>query len=202
MPRVSDGYRAERRSAILAAAGRCFARDGFSGTSMESIIAECGMSSGAVYSYFSGKDDIVIGVVEANLGSADALFESLLKDGAVPSPAELIDVAINAFTTFGAFHPVTGADTSRMLVHVWSESLRDPEVEARSQAGMEHLRDNYAEVARRWKEAGHLPADADPTNVGAVILGIFQSFIIQRLFLPGTSPANYIAAVHALLDSD
>ena len=80
MPKVSHEYRAERRAHILAAARRCFVRDGFHGTSMQDLVDEAGVSSGAVYRYFPSKDavietiaaenlDQVVNVIRASIGS-------------------------------------------------------------------------------------------------------------------------------------
>jgi AcrR family transcriptional regulator len=45
MPRVSQQYRDSRREQILAAARRCFLRDGFHETSMQDLFAESGLSA-------------------------------------------------------------------------------------------------------------------------------------------------------------
>ena len=41
-----------------------FARDGFHQTSMADILRQSGLSAGAVYSYFSGKEEIIAAVAE------------------------------------------------------------------------------------------------------------------------------------------
>jgi AcrR family transcriptional regulator len=199
MPRVSDEYLARRRVEILSAASRCFARDGFHATSMDNIVAECGLSAGAVYRYFNSKDELIAAVIDSNLSTADELFADLLADDAIPSPAYTVTVVIDAIIDRGTHHPVTGIDTTRIAIQVWAESLCDPATAARTQQTFRRFAQHYAEVARRWQAAGHLPADADPTHVGAVLLGIVHAFIIQRHLLPGTNPERYRAAVHALL---
>ena len=64
MPRVSDRHADDRRRQILAAARACFARDGFHRTTMQDIFREAGLSPGAVYTWFFGKDEIVRAVAE------------------------------------------------------------------------------------------------------------------------------------------
>ena len=59
MPRLSEASRLRRRDDIAAAAMRCFARDGFSRTSMADIIHEARSSSGSVYSNFENKTELV-----------------------------------------------------------------------------------------------------------------------------------------------
>ncbi|WP_445182932.1 TetR/AcrR family transcriptional regulator [Pseudonocardia sp. Cha107L01] len=67
MPRLSTELRAQRRQHVLASAWRCFSRDGFHETSLDDIIAATGISSGAVYRYFRGKDDLVDAAAEESL---------------------------------------------------------------------------------------------------------------------------------------
>lgn len=56
--------KAETRSRLLDAAARVFAREGFHGASVEQIAEEAGYSHGAVYSNFSGKEDLFIALSE------------------------------------------------------------------------------------------------------------------------------------------
>ncbi len=67
MPKVSQEYRDARREQILNAARRCFLRDGFHETSMQDLFAEAGLSSGAVYRYFPGKEDVILAIAEENM---------------------------------------------------------------------------------------------------------------------------------------
>jgi len=52
------------RGALLEAAERVFSRSGFAAASMREIAAEAEMSVGAVYLFFSGKDDLYLAVLE------------------------------------------------------------------------------------------------------------------------------------------
>ncbi len=52
MPRVSADHLEARRDEIVRAALRRFAENGFHATSVRDVISECGLSAGAVYSYF------------------------------------------------------------------------------------------------------------------------------------------------------
>ena len=59
MPKVSEAHRAARREQIIDAAIRCVGREGFHRTTMSHVIAESGLSAGAVYGYFTGKEDLI-----------------------------------------------------------------------------------------------------------------------------------------------
>jgi len=62
VPRVDDGYLESRRRQIMEAAVACFARHGFHGTTMQDIVAETGLSAGAIYRYFPAKEGIVAAI--------------------------------------------------------------------------------------------------------------------------------------------
>src|SRR4028119_987920 len=67
MPKVSEQHRAAQRQRILDAARTCIDRSGLQAVTMQGIIAASGMSTGSVYGYFRGKDDIVVAAVAASL---------------------------------------------------------------------------------------------------------------------------------------
>jgi AcrR family transcriptional regulator len=56
--------KAETRRALLAAARRVFARDGYHAASVEDVAEEAGYSHGAVYSNFAGKLDLFLATFE------------------------------------------------------------------------------------------------------------------------------------------
>jgi AcrR family transcriptional regulator len=199
MPRVTDEHRAERRAAILASAARCFSADGFHATSMADIVRESGLSAGAVYSYFKGKEELISAVAEIPLARADEVFAGLLAGGATPSPAGAVAAMVDGIVARAVADPVTGVDLTRLAVQVWGEALRSPDVQSRVAAVYRALRAHCSEVARRWQAAGNLPADVSPEQVGAAMLGMVQGFVLQRLLLSDTSAPDYLMGVSALL---
>ena len=62
MPRITPERREAKRAEIVAAARRCFSRDGFHQTSMPDIAAEAGVSAGAPYRYFASKEEIILAI--------------------------------------------------------------------------------------------------------------------------------------------
>ena len=67
MPRLTDATKAARRAQILEAAINCFLERGYINTSMSDIIKASGLSSGSIYSHFSGKEDILVGSIKERL---------------------------------------------------------------------------------------------------------------------------------------
>ena len=61
MPRTLGSHaerRARSREALVAAAARLFALQGYSGTSTEAVLADSGLTRGALYHHFRDKQDL------------------------------------------------------------------------------------------------------------------------------------------------
>jgi TetR/AcrR family transcriptional regulator, transcriptional repressor of aconitase len=124
VPKVSAQYRDERRAHILAAARRCFVRDGFHQTSMQDLLREAGMSSGAVYRYFDGKDSMIAAIAEENLDQIVAIVQESVHHG-----ADLGAVLAAALEFVTARHADDGFAAIALVV--WAEALRNPELAGR-----------------------------------------------------------------------
>src|SRR5690554_4518854 len=113
MPRVSAEHRAARREQILAAAMRCVAEEGFHKTTMAHVIKASGLSAGAVYGYFRGKDEIIAAIAEHALGIVGHALDDVLAQEATPS---LADVLGHLARTAEQQAEVTGVDLSKVVV--------------------------------------------------------------------------------------
>ena len=77
MPRLTQRTRDARRRQILDAARRCFTRNGFQATSMQDIFTASGLSAGAVYSHFTGKDEIVTAIADDVIDAITSSFGAI-----------------------------------------------------------------------------------------------------------------------------
>jgi AcrR family transcriptional regulator len=75
MPKVVDRNQVE--NTLLRAAGAVLRRDGVSGLTFEAIAAEAGVSKGGVLHYFSTKQHILSGLVNASLDAFERAVEVL-----------------------------------------------------------------------------------------------------------------------------
>lgn len=67
MPRVSDAYKEEKRASILEGALYCFADKGYAATTIDDIVRHLGISKGAIYNYFSSKEDIYAQIMDSRM---------------------------------------------------------------------------------------------------------------------------------------
>jgi AcrR family transcriptional regulator len=194
MPKVTEEHAANRRRQIIDAGRACFIRNGFHQTSMQDIIAEAGLSVGAVYSYFKSKDELIGAIIQevgehinANLGGAVGT-----------DPAPDLDVALGAALSVmdsqleGLF---------RLAIQMWGEAVRDPAVGVHVTKVYENVRGHYAELARRLVADGRLAPGTDPLAVASVLLSITQGYGLQRVLMTGLTKESYLAGARAIIAS-
>ena len=68
---------AQTRRELIAAAARVFARRGYHKATIEEIAAEAGMTSGAVYSNFEGKEELFLAIADDQVASRVAEIEAV-----------------------------------------------------------------------------------------------------------------------------
>src|ERR1700727_186134 len=101
MPRISDERRAARREQVLEAARACLQEHGLEAVSMEMIIARSGLSTGAVYGYFKGKDDIISAVVTEGTAAMAKDLVPILQNLDPPPLPELLGQVLRTVVGFG-----------------------------------------------------------------------------------------------------
>jgi TetR/AcrR family transcriptional regulator, transcriptional repressor of aconitase len=158
MPKVSEEHLEARRRQILDAALVCFSRDGFHRTSMQAIFEESGLSPGAVYRYFKGKDDIVAAIAAETL----ARFAAAVQSGPPGGP----DVVLGRL--FDAIEAVELRDERlRLALQVWGEAMFNPRI-----AGF--VRDAIEGLQERIAAELHEPGQA------RVLVALVQGSVVQR----------------------
>lgn len=195
MPRVTDEHRAARREQIVAAARRCVAREGFHKTTMAHVIRESGLSAGAVYGYFKGKDELIRAIAEAGVGQfADVLADIARGD----IPVTLSGALGSVLQQMRAMADETGGDFPRVAVHAWSEAARDETVRGIVRDNIARVHAGWVDVVDRAAADGNLP-DGDHASMARVMLGLMPGFVLQGLLLGEVDAEEYVAAFATLV---
>lgn len=153
MPRLSEATRAARREQILEAATACFARRGFTQTSMAEIIQASGLSAGSIYSHFSSKEEILYAAAAENFSrteSALARTAALYQGVLTPRQAALTL----------AEHLTDNWQKGRMFLQFEAEALNNGALASQVQQNMDRATRIVAEGLRPW---ARLTLAASPT---------------------------------------
>lgn len=116
MPRLTDATKAARRAQIIEAAVSCFLEKGYTNTSMSDIIKASGLSSGSIYSHFTGKEDILVSAINERLENVKNLYAAL-PEGA--GPQDILEIIHT--------NQMVNKNFSAML-RIRLESLHAPEI--------------------------------------------------------------------------
>ncbi|MFG2503013.1 TetR/AcrR family transcriptional regulator [Streptomyces sp. NPDC048441] len=180
MARVSQEHLDARRRQILDGAALCFARNGFHATSMQDVLKEVGLSAGAVYRYFRGKEELIGAIVGEVLEWIQATFEAAAQETPPPPPDVLVG---RALTQVLGRRPGVAEETvdylPRLIVQVWAETLRNEELAAVLKQGYAKVRVAWVKIVEGYQAAGMMRDDIPADHVARVMVGAAQGFVAQ-----------------------
>jgi AcrR family transcriptional regulator len=197
MPRITDERREARREQVLEAARACLQEHGLEAVSMEMIIARSGLSTGAVYGYFTGKDQLINAVVIDGMAAMAEDLAPVLTMSEPPPLPEFVEQVLRAVVGFGR-HKKGDIDRLAVSLHGWSHSQNDPKLKAATRASYSGLRKLFAGAVRRWQSAGTLDDAADPEAVAELLTSITLGFVAQRALAGSADVTAHVAALKAL----
>ena len=113
MPKISEEQRQARRNQIVSAVWRCFLRKGFQGTSLDDIIRESGLSSGAVYTHFTGKEELVLAAISNYMSQLGGIFAPVFAGAPATAPIDFIHQMASAIKKHTNR---TGVDLNRVIL--------------------------------------------------------------------------------------
>ncbi|MBO1332384.1 TetR/AcrR family transcriptional regulator [Streptomyces sp. VRA16 Mangrove soil] len=181
MARVSQEHLDARRRQIMDGAALCFARNGFHATSMQDVLKEVGLSAGAVYRYFGGKEELIHAIVTEVLDEVRTVYEDAAGQTPPPPPHELLGKVLGDVHGLRPGLVADGAPVfARLMVQVWTETLRDPRLAQVIQEGFGKVHAAWVRIVEAYREAGMIRADADPAAVATTLIAAAQGFIAQQ----------------------
>ena len=196
MPRLTEATKQARRSQIIDAAFTCFTAKGYTHTSMTDIIKESGLSSGSIYSHFSGKSDILHATIQQRIDMIAAAYGELDD----PSPRDIMHMIF-------ATSAVEANFTSMLRIRL--ESFTVPEVQESTNTLFTTLHDIVAQSLIPWGQryleaenkrkpsADELQAFVSDT-ADALIL-TFQGFMVRSTLSPSTDREHLFQIALSLL---
>jgi len=177
VPRVSAAHEQEIRERILDAASRVFAEKGYHSSTIADVVRESGLSVGAIYSYFSGKDELIR--LTCDQIAARGLDELAVRLAPATTTAERLAIAIRLYVE--TIDEYDGAPGQISLVQAWAEADREPGVREMLAGRRERLAGAGQLLLRQGVLAGELPASIDVDAVTRGILALLDGLLLQRI---------------------
>lgn len=193
-PKTSDVQRAARRRQVLDAAFVCFARDGFHRTSMDDIVRESGMSPGAIYGYFSGKQELITAIVEERHRQERAINERAL---AQPDPMAALEQLLREYRLWLAD---PGERMRRRVgVEMWAEASRGTSLHQEIVEGVDAARSAVATLLGRIADKGVMSPRTDLDTASRALVALFQGLILQLSWNEETDLDEYLKIVESFV---
>lgn len=151
-----------QRSRILRAAQLCFVEKGFHAASMAAIAQTAEMSPGLIYRYFKSKNEIILAIIEHQLGLARARIGEL--HGAA-------DLAAGITRAFQA--PGEGGDkgiSAPLFLEMSAEATREPQIAAAIREFDSTVRADIEHVLSRSAKQGGYGLTAGSAAAGRALL--------------------------------
>lgn len=188
MPRLTDATKAARRAQIIEAAISCFLEKGYTNASMSDIIKASGLSSGSIYSHFSGKEDILISAINERLNSVKELYDTFPGGAGPQDILEIIYTNLLVNENFTA------------MLRIRLESLHAPEIARATANIMPLLQGIIVKTLTPWAvdqlsvlhEINPDPAQRTPEQEALItdyardtadaFMMVFQGFMLRSFF--------------------
>jgi len=174
MPKVSQSYLDERRAQILDAATTCFAREGFHRATMQDIVKESGLSPGAIYNYFAGKEEIIEAIAD----------ERQTKERAEIGEAQKISDLKKAITRIRDvfFTPLEDPKEKRrrrVSIQLWAEAQRNPKIRGIVRRGIDGPRELLSRMITQAQQRQEISKSLDPDATARFMIATFHGFVLQ-----------------------
>lgn len=197
MPRLTPEHELEVRDRILRAATAVFAKKGYHGATIADVVARSGLSVGAIYTHFRGKEELFLRSCDATSDRGIDELSSRL------APLETTPARLAAALGYyvESIDTVDGEPGQVSLVRAWAEADTEPGVREMLIRRRERLVGAAILLLREGIARGDLPAWLDVDAVARAITAMLDGLLLQRIEDgPGFDPADALRRARAMVE--
>jgi AcrR family transcriptional regulator len=165
-----------KRQEILAAAHRCFLRNGLQGASISMICEEAGMSPGHLYHYFPSKEAIVEQMADDYLARLHDHFKRHSENEATAA------VLLSELWSMKGWDDLAHC---RILFELLSEAGRSGRIHAILRENTDGIRELLTATLTAGQERGEVDPDLDPQHASAVLVAVLDAAPMLPLMTDG-----------------
>lgn len=197
MPRISAEHEQQVRERIVRAATVVFAEKGYHGATIADVVARSGLSVGAIYTHFRGKDELFLlacdSTAERGLEELGARLASLTS-----TPDRLGAALAYYVETIDSFDGDPGQVS---LIRAWAEADVEPGVRDMLVRRRERLVGAATLLLQEGIGRGDLPDWLDVDDAARAFTGLMDGLLLQRIEEgPAFQPTVALRRARVLLD--
>lgn len=178
--RYSSDYKEKARAKLVNATGHHAKKHGFASSGMGDLAAAAGVTTGSLYNHFSGKSDLFVSLIKAELQRTADMYGAV--DAADP---EQVSRALEGYLSLSHVqHPGLGCPLPSLTPEI---ARADSEVKVAFEQGVQAIHANINAITGGANTAWAVMAQ----NVGAVMLArAMQSETLQKELLKAVRQAG------------
>ena len=186
MPIVTKEHKERKRQQILKAAYRCFSNQGYHNTSMRNILAEAKLSAGAVYNYYSSKEEILQELVKLGQNSTRELLSEIFNDPAISNPLQ--QLLTYHFERIGKRDGLKGIRTD---ISVWAAGITDKKLMNLINQSFNETTQLFTNYISQAQTEGKLKKEMDPGGIAMMLISLIEGLTIQKSLNPNFDKSLY-----------
>ena len=187
--RTQEERTAQTREALLVAARAVFGREGFAGARLDDIAAEAGVTKGALYHHFDGKEDLFLELLEERCQARQEDIREVFK-----GDEDLLSQARTA-----ASHQEQAvrenAEWNRLFFEFAAYAARDPRFAKEFEKRVGQMRATLSEIVKDRVEALGLELPLTAEEIALAINAIGNGLSLERMARPSAVPDELLPTV-------
>jgi AcrR family transcriptional regulator len=185
------------RDRIIRAAVGVFAEKGYHRATIADVVARSGLSVGAIYTHFSGKDELFL--QSCDLISGQGLDELAARLAPLTTTAERLRAAIAYYVE--SIDDFDGQPGQASLVRAWAEAGEEPGVREMLVRRRERLLGAAQLLLREGIAHGELPDWLDVDGFARGFMALLDGLLLQRIEAGDAyRPEESVRRANAILD--
>ena len=197
-PKVSEEHQVQRRDQIVQAAIACFAKNGFHKTSMKDICHSADLSPGAVYSYFSSKEEIIETVYKICGQENISIFEQTQKNH--QTMREQVEFNLNGFKTILQDKKAQPWIKAEQMFR--SEVLTNPTLMNIEKNNYQTIIKELHQLVNTWQKQGELNPKLDTRATAQLLFSLVHDISYQKMQDPKMDIEAYFKSAIAIIMGD
>jgi AcrR family transcriptional regulator len=199
MARVTEAHVKARRDQIVNAAWACFARMGYHQTTMQDIATEAGLSAGAIYRYYPGKEAVLRAINDRSQEMGRTLVEWARSEA--QGPLGVLQVIGQAM--YSIFNDPSFDAATRVNIEIWPELIRSEELGGRLRQEMAFWRTAVSQLLKEAQDRGEVRAEVNPEAVSTLLICAWEGLRHYRLIdRENFTIERQLQAITVLLSAD
>ncbi|MFC1962987.1 TetR/AcrR family transcriptional regulator [Chloroflexota bacterium] len=192
-PKVPKAYLDARRQEILEAALECFMNKGFHNTTMQDIYEITGLSPGAVYNYFTSKEEIIAAAAEISQQSNDELIS-------MATAKDAHDTLCNiGHTVSSLWEKMDISKAASLDFALYSEANRNPRIAELLRKNLGAATTQIADLVKQSQADGVINRELDSMAIAQVLVSLINGMKTHKLLYPEIDLDSYISVYDSII---